>query len=676
MSHSDGELYSAESIEAKQDGISRGRSLETELCGVGLEGTSRIGRLVGAVRRQMRFLRVASRHNRTPAREGQTVSDGEQSHVRHYESVLVHSTTSGSVSCEKEESGVVAIYENDESRSDTLSEDGTQRPTQYDKYRNFSDRIASDLFQYYSMCGNHNRRLLHDSIEINSRREGDFYEKLALIRRALDNRVGYLIAFHEDDDRQVRCSLAEQAYAGDLPIGCLEQPTFEKFITTETQSDLWIRENEIGWDMGTLEARYEIIPVPTSGHFHVLHACEWYNSGCKHLGRTLDINKRLRKVRHIDTITEQHIKHICVYLQSDGRWLTDYTSSSGCRFRFVFRSQCLQESKVSNREAGKQMEILFGEVEGSDVGSLKRSSSTEHDNRNNKRKNTRASGSGDFTTKEIVDFMMNNVSFPIDHVLQTKNWLESKFKYLIPSDKMVKRAIYLVQFQTIHFSFNDFTNHYLADDVNLIFGASSSLTYNDYYLDISSSIKVIEHLLDYQLNTMSIYSEFTPDEKKRMFIQNLYDVLEKKLPKKNSFMIVSAPSAGKNFFFDAILSYYWNTGLILNFNRYSQFPLMEAVDRRVNFWNEPNFEPNALDTIKMLLGGDPTKANVKHEKERMLMRTPVLIASNKQVFPMTDAFTDRCFFYTWQRASFLKDVPKKPCPMIWRYLVDVYVRNK
>lgn len=50
-----------------------------------------------------------------------------------------------------------------------------------------------------------------------------------------------------------------------------------------------------------------------------------------------------------------------------------------------------------------------------------------------------------------------------------------------------------------------------------------------------------------------------------------------------------------------------------NFNRIRSFPLMECVDRRIILWNEPVMEPSAIETLKMILGGDTTNAKVKYQ---------------------------------------------------------------
>lgn len=87
-------------------------------------------------------------------------------------------------------------------------------------------------------------------------------------------------------------------------------------------------------------------------------------------------------------------------------------------------------------------------------------------------------------------------------------------------------------------------------------------------------------------------------------MQDVYDICEMKKPKINSLFILSAPNAGKKYFFDAILHFYCNFGQVGNFNKYSSFPLQEAVNKRILLWNEPQCEPSSFEELKMLFCGD------------------------------------------------------------------------
>lgn len=567
------------------------------------------------------------------------------------------------------------------SKSDRRSAPNSPRSNRFENGRlivygrnfEYSNSVCSELHNYFAQGDHKARRLLHDSIGLEPGKMGDFESKLDSICKALERTRGWIVSFHDECSRPDEPPLVGNRFSESITPHVLCGPNYEQFLTeSETNDEYWIRPQSITINPGTLEEEHIKLKPPLFGHFHIVHLCDWYNSCCKHLGRSLDVNRRFRTIRKLSTITECHFKNILQYIQSGPRWLAHYKSPGGSDFRFVLRTQSLPIEGVSDAGSEDPLEQGDNSYQVAMPGSIKRCKSVESCNNDGEEPYRKQQRKGDNSTKEILEVFLTHVATPIDHLLQTYDWFLTKYKYLVPSDKIIKRAIYLTQMHTMHWTYTDFIKHYLNEKTKIIFNANGSHTMDAYYYDLSDSIDVIERLLDYQLSYDFNYSDLTPLERKQDFITNLYNVLERKLPKRNTFCIFSPPCAGKNYLFDAILCFYWNVGLIQNFNRNSQFPLMEAVDRRVNFWNEPNYEPAAVETLKMLLGGDPCKCNVKHEKERILMRTPVIVASNNTVFK-EEAFKSRCFFYRWNRADFLSNYDKKPHPMIWRYLVETYV---
>lgn len=540
--------------------------------------------------------------------------------------------------------------------------------------REWTFSISEGLFRYYTTGDHGARRLLHDAIYF--RNERDFEEKHARILTALQNVDGWVVAVHDEShQRDYEIKLSGWESEGH-PWGILPKPSLRKEDIHDAEGRRHVIERKrIIWNFGTLEQETEDIPLPSNGHFHVLHPCRWYNSNCRHLCKHLDVAKRYRQIRTMVTLTESHIRNTLIYLQTNGKWLIDYKSPSGQECGFVYRAQCLQSKRICDRkeertlEDGSSSTQVYGEGTNSD---------NEHDipsSKKCKRQSSNASGERNISTKDLLDYISRIVCYPMDHVFQTRDWYTGKYKYLISSDKIVKRCYSILQKQLMNWSYNDFLKHYTLLDTKLIFGAPSIDTFFEYYMTLEESIEAIEELLDFQLSNMSEFSDLNITDKKKEFITDLWDICEKKVPKKNTFQIISPPSAGKNFFLDAIFAFYWNIGMIRNFNKYESFPLMEAVDKRINCWNEPNFEPNAEDTIKMILGGDPIKAAFKYEGERNIARTPVIVMSNKNVFKINDAFEDRIITYYWDRAEFLRKHRKKIHPMIWPYLVDNYVKD-
>lgn len=201
------------------------------------------------------------------------------------------------------------------------------------------------------------------------------------------------------------------------------------------------------------------------------------------------------------------------------------------------------------------------------------------------------------------------------------------------------------------------------EPTNLIFNAPLG-NVGDYYYSAEESVKRLENLLLYQCEQ--------DKDLVKIFLEDVYNVLDKRLPKKNCLFVLSAPNAGKNWFFDCFIHFFLNFGQIGNFNKHTGFPLQEAVNRRVLLWNEPNAEPSAMDTLKMLLGGDSFNAKVKYENDVVVSRTPVIVLSNNDIFPKDSAFNSRLIRHTWKSAPLLKKYSKKPHPIAAYLLLEKY----
>lgn len=540
-------------------------------------------------------------------------------------------------------------------------------------FQRYTQRICDEMYRYIKKGNNGVRRLLHDSVKFTNQSEFDsLYNKLCQSLYSID---GWIIAVHDEGSTKHYRNRLSGWQTKEQPWSVLESPYIKEEIIDEFGNFYRVTQDEVTWNIGTMEEEVENIPKPHWGHFHVIHGCDWYNSECRHFKRSIDVAPRYRKIRRLESISKEHVFNILKYIQTNDKWLLHYKDPSGQERRYVLRAQCLPSNGVCEGEASGSMEESLTENEMVGEGRIEERPDDNEDLERGDGGNSKSSRARDYTTQKLLNYLQNLVCYPIDHVFQTPDWYKSPYKFYLPSDKIVKRCTNILGKIIMNWEYQDFVRHYEHLETKCIWGAPSLDTVNNYYMSYEKSCDVIEELLDYQLKNNLSTTELTEIEKKQQFCQDLYDILEKKIPKKNSFQIISPPSAGKNFFFDSIFAFYWNIGLIRNFNKYENFPLMEAVDKRVNCWNEPNFEPAAEDTIKMILGGDPIKTPVKYEHERNIMRTPVIIMTNKNVFKQNEAFEDRIITYTWERAEFLKEYRKKIHPMTWTYLVNNYVLN-
>uniref|UniRef100_A0A0A9YTR0 Non-capsid protein NS-1 n=1 Tax=Lygus hesperus TaxID=30085 RepID=A0A0A9YTR0_LYGHE len=265
------------------------------------------------------------------------------------------------------------------------------------------------------------------------------------------------------------------------------------------------------------------------------------------------------------------------------------------------------------------------------------------------------------TVNQIGELVNSMAAIPIRNCILSKRWRFNKdVKFITEEDKIFRRAVIYVESKCIYRSTRDFVDFYKF--INPMFRNYGETP--DYYLTIEDTLKIVNDMLLFQFNNET--------EHVREFLQSCYDIIEKIIPKKNCLEIVSPPSSGKNFFIDFMSGFYLNVGNIGNFNRYSNFPFQDCANRRLLIWNEPNVESSALDTCKMLFGGDPLPAKIKFCGDATIPRTPVFVLSNKSVFPNDTAFNDRMYKFKWRQASFLKNVQGYPYPLAWPKLLDMY----
>lgn len=185
----------------------------------------------------------------------------------------------------------------------------------------------------------------------------------------------------------------------------------------------------------------------------------------------------------------------------------------------------------------------------------------------------------------------------------------------------------------------------------------------DYYLSVEESIIWMNKRLFFQLQSSNSVKEF---------IIELLLIIDKRVSNRNTFFIQSPQNAGKSLFFDAVIHFFFSFGQIRNFFKYSNFPLMECVDKRILLWNEPQCELRSFETLKMLFGGDTCNVNIKYEADAILARTPIIILANCDPFPKDVAFRTRMSKYYWNTYDDLIHCNKKIFPLAFHHILLQY----
>lgn len=213
-------------------------------------------------------------------------------------------------------------------------------------------------------------------------------------------------------------------------------------------------------------------------------------------------------------------------------------------------------------------------------------------------------------------------------------------------------------------TFYDFKLYYEDKDVKPYFNPYNRLNSNVYY-GIDESVEIANKLLLYQFSNIS--------ENVNLFLTDLYNVLDKKIPKLNTLAILADPNAGKNYFFDAVAAFFINYGSIGTTNKNNQFAFQEAANKRLVLWNEPNYEAVHVEKLKELLAGDTTRVHVKYQGDAPLQGPPIIMLTNDNlsIFGM-EALKTRIKLYKWHSCPFLKDYDRKINPLFLIKSFQIY----
>lgn len=401
-------------------------------------------------------------------------------------------------------------------------------------------------------------------------------------------------------------------------------------------------------------------------HVHAIHDCPFSNRSCRCAFKQFpeakeDIRRLLRSPRLIQTFQTSDWYNIIQYFSSEGRRFT-YFKINGTDQAIPIKISAISNALLPSGD-GQEPQSSVADCCDSSEHPIKRkretSSESDEYGRRRSRRNPAITG-GRFgvggTASIVLKYLEKYAVCPLTEVVFCKDYLEDPLVCLKrTNDKDVQSAIDCRAACLNRWCRDDYVSYY--NDVNVVklWSARTEELFDVHYYDYDTSYELCKQLLLFQ---------FRNDiENVRKFCLQLQDIIDMRTPKLNCMVVISPPSAGKNFFFDPVRDYFLNAGQMTNPNKYNTFAYQDCYNKRLIIWNEPNYESRETENLKMFFAGDNISVNVKCKPQAHVKRTPVIVLSNhKPNFLGSPAFKDRCISYRWQSAPFLKDHRKKMRP--------------
>lgn len=223
-------------------------------------------------------------------------------------------------------------------------------------------------------------------------------------------------------------------------------------------------------------------------------------------------------------------------------------------------------------------------------------------------------------------------------------------------ETLCKKAIETYRTERCHMSFEDM----LLDYSGYIKTMVPRHMENEYY-DVTTSKVLFRKWLDHQ--------EF----EEPTFMADLFNVLEKKLPKKNTFVLQGRPNAGKSWVLRSLVPLFMFYGEVRAGDSYN-FMWQDCLDCSLLFIEEIMVTDKIVEQCKLIFEGAETYVHVKQRGDALLTRTPVLITCNSPIWKWCmqekEALQARMYVRYCKTTPWLKDYHKKLNPLMWTELYD------
>ena len=336
-------------------------------------------------------------------------------------------------------------------------------------------------------------------------------------------------------------------------------------------------------------------PEEEEGHLHVFHRCLYYSSYCR-CTFLRGITVKRRRARFTPELSRTNSADFWFnwlkYFLQDPREIVhleiagmDYSAEIR-RLKNLQQPECLtgeeadgilEGSYFSCQSAGRDLSLISGA--NSENQSLVGDIDSAIDSRNKEPARLRSSRKG-LKMKNECAFLLQNIEellcIPVESSCDTLDWLTHPgLIFFNKAEPDYKKACSAYLRRTQYLTFDQlFELHQNAKNPKYY-----QRTPEPYYYSVAESLEYSEKLLLHQ------YGDY---EQVKNFLQRLFDITEKIIPKKNTMHIIGEANSGKSWFFEMVASFHLNIGHVKNFNKFTSFPLNDCPNRRILIWNEPS----------------------------------------------------------------------------------------
>lgn len=159
------------------------------------------------------------------------------------------------------------------------------------------------------------------------------------------------------------------------------------------------------------------------------------------------------------------------------------------------------------------------------------------------------------------------------------------------------------------------------------------------------------------------------------FIQDIEDVMDKKIMKKNTLVFHGRSNGGKSMIACSIVWAFKNVGMCTQGINYGFF-LENCLHKRVILHGEPVIISQVQEIFKTLMEGGKTQVNRKGKESIEMERVPYIVTCNSYPwagipnYSDKEAFKNRCIIYDVKPTPAFQKYHGEIHPEAWRTIID------